>query len=141
MSAPCLALDATGRRVAVPLRLVAGPEAVATKVRMRLESLRGSWIEDTRIGLPWLAWQDAPATPAVVLEGAVRRQVREVGGVLSVERVHATRVGADLHLELVFTAATEEAGPVRIRVSTTEDPAVPGAWFLLLPRTRPLIGA
>lgn len=132
MSAPCLALDSSGRAPAVPLRLVAGPEAVAVKVRMRLDSIRGSWLEDERIGLPWTEWVEAPATPAVVIEGAVRAQCREVPGVRSVDRVTATKTGGDLRIDVTLTVDSDVAGPVRVHVQSDADDASPGAWWLLL---------
>lgn len=138
MSAPCLGLDATGRKPAIPLRLVSGPEAVATKVRIRLESIRGSWSEDERIGLPWLDWQDAPNTAPVVIEGAIRRQLREVPGVLSVDRVTVTKAGSALGIAVYLTVDSGDTGPVRIAVLSTDDEANPGAWFVLLSHANPL---
>lgn len=129
---PTLALDATGTAVAVPLRYVAGPEAVATKIRLRLDSIRGQWIEDERIGLPWLDWQEAPATPDVVIEGAVRRQIRDVPGVLSVDRVTVDRTGDVLGIAVEVSVSGAESGPVRALVVSGESPTLPGAWYVLL---------
>jgi hypothetical protein len=138
LSAPCLALDATGRQVAVPLRLVAGPEAVATKIRIRLDSIRGQWIEDLRIGLPVLEWQDNPAIAPVVIEGVVRQQVRQVDGVLSVERVTVSKVGDTLSIAVVCSVDSD-AGPVRVAIQSEDETPLPGPWFLFLSRANPLL--
>ena len=114
MSRPTLAMDGTGRALAVPLRYVQGPDAVAAKLRCRLDSIRGSWREDTRIGLPWVEWQESPATPPVVIEGAIRRQCREVEGVLSVDRVTARLVGGEL--QIAVTVSVDGGAPLTVEV-------------------------
>lgn len=132
MTTPCLALDSTGRQPAVPLRMVSGPAAVATRIRLRLDSIRGSWLEDIRIGLIDLDLLDLPATPPVVWEGRARAQLREVNGVLSVDSVVVTKSGSSMSIAASVTVDSGDTGPVRVTVFSDSDEPAPGAWYRLI---------
>ena len=136
---PVLALDSTGRQVAVPLRVVDGLEAVATRVRVRLETIRGSWQEDRRLGLPWLDWLQDPTTSTTLIEAEIRSQLRQILEVHEVREVTATQTGDRLDIAVEFTVLQDDAA-TRILLTATDDEPVPGAWFVLLtPHSGPVV--
>lgn len=135
---PCLALARISPpEVQIPLRLCTGAEAVATKIAIRLWTLRGQWPDDVLLGLPLLDWA-LPTYSDAIVEAAVRRQVAAVQGVLEILEVTATYSG------------TTRTIVVRVRLATDEEIVVgdlpvtggyiPGVWWILArPGHRPII--
>lgn len=134
---PCLALARISPpEVQIPLRLCTGPEAVATKIAIRLWTLRGQWPDDVLLGLPLLDWA-LPTYPDAVVEAAVRRQVAAVPGVVEIIEVTASYSG------------TTRTIVVRVRLDSDEEIVVgdlpisagyiPGVWWVLArPGYRPI---
>jgi len=131
MSRPCLALDPTGTRIAVPLRYVSGAEAVLTKVRIALQSVRGFWPDNTQFGLPLLEWLANPATPLIEIEGTVRLILSRIEGVLEVVAVEAAKTGGNVAItvRIIVDNGADEA--LVALVGDIDDPNSPGAWWAL----------
>lgn len=135
---PCLALARISPpEVQIPLRLCTGPEAVATKIAIRLWTLRGQWPDDVLLGLPLLDWA-LPTYADAIIEAAVRRQVAAVEGVLEILEVTATYSG------------TTRSIVVRVRLDSEDEITVgdlpltagyiPGVWWILArPGYRPIL--
>ena len=127
----CLALDQTGRAVAVPLRLAGGAEAVVTMIRLALDSIRGDWRADRDKGLPWVLWWQSPGLPRVLIEGEVRRQILVIEDVIEVREVIATRTNG--HLGIIIDVAIREDESITLaRVMAGTVDIVPGAWYSLV---------
>ena len=135
---PCLALARISPpEVQIPLRLCSGPEAVATKIAIRLWTLRGDWPDDVLLGLPLLDWA-LPTYADAIIEAAVRRQVAAVEGVAEILEVSATYSG------------TTRAILVRVRLDADDEEIVVGDlplaggyapavwWILARPGHRPI---
>jgi|GEM_PF-6279682 len=132
MIRPCLALTPTSPpTLAMPLRLATGAEAVLTRVAVRLWTIRGTWPDDTLLGLPHLAWS-GPTVPAVEVEAGVRRQIAAVDGVLEVSSVTASWVGAERALTVELIVEGDDGEAVAAVVSDTPEGYAPAAWYLLI---------
>jgi len=131
MSRPCLALDPTGTQIAVPLRYVSGAEAVLTKVRIALQSVRGFWPDDTQFGLPLTRWLANPATPLIEIEGTVRLILSRIDGVLEVVAVEPAKTGGNIAITVRLVVADGDDGELVALVGDIEDPNSPGAWWAL----------
>lgn len=131
----CLALDATGTQVAVPLRYVGGAEAVLTMARVILSSLIGDWPEDRGMGLDWLGEVLDPSTPLVQIEGRVRRQLLDIPGLAEVREVIATKAGGAVAISVVL--AIVEKGIITIaRLGGDSGTHGPGAWYSIVSVSR-----
>lgn len=136
----CLALEPDNPpRLATPRRYVGGAEAVATQVVIRLVTLRGSWTEDSLLGLAWLDW--LVVSPLSTIRTLAERQVYAVPGVTSAV-VTPARTGSRLTLsarcqiEVGDEVAQVEVGPLGIYGEY-----VPGAWYRLITlRHRHILG-
>jgi hypothetical protein len=131
MSARVLALDSTGTELAIPLRIATGAEAVATQIRIALQTIRGTWLDDDRLGLPWprlLAGRPQP----VEVEALVREQLRRLPSVVAVRAVEVQRVGEDWSISVDVLAADPSAssGESLISVLGPGAPSV-GAWYVI----------
>ena len=61
-----------------------GPEKIAQRLQIRLNTWRGEWFADTRRGLPWLTWKQDAVPDTDAIEAQLRAQIRQTPGVLGV---------------------------------------------------------
>jgi len=132
MSLGVLDLTDDGREVAWPPRIVTGARAVGVRAWTVIQTVRGTWPPDQRLGLPWLDW--STPVPLVVVEGEVRTALARVRGVLEVVSVTARRIGTTLAIGAVLRVA-DVGGTAIVRVGDDPDEPAPGAWYLLVTRT------
>jgi len=80
---PCYLVDNTGS-VVVPLQRVSGLDAVLSRIRLRLATVRGTWRTNRALGLDvsFIADNRRVSVAEVLLDA--RSQVEQVPGVLSV---------------------------------------------------------
>lgn len=137
MIRPCLAIQiADGApSVAVPLRLATGSEAIAARIAIRLWTIRGSWPDDTLLGLPHIRWS-GPSVPAVEVEAETRRQVGAVDGVVDVLAVTAQWIGTSRSLSVRALVSTEPGVTLELVVGGDADGYQPGAWYYVV---RPIV--
>lgn len=133
MSRAVYALDAEGKAMAVPPRIVTGPEAVLTQIRCALITAEDTWLLDRSLGLWRWSWHEAVGPSALQVEAAVRRQLRKIPGVISVDSVTSARLGSALHVSIRCTVEAEDGRRVRAEVAPqAEGESSPGAWYRLL---------
>lgn len=77
-----LALDETGD-LAIPVRLVAGSDAVAQRIGIRLRRWAGEWFLDLREGIPYLQSVLRKGADLPLVEALFRRCILETPGVAS----------------------------------------------------------
>lgn len=132
MIRPCLALaPGSPPRVAFPLRLASGPEAIVTRIAIRLWTIRGTWPTDTRVGMDWLRLA-GPSVSAVEVEALARRQVAAVGGVVQVLDVTVQWQGEQRALAvrvLLPGGVVAVVGDLAVADVARYDP---GAWYILI---------
>lgn len=127
----CLALNESGRGPAIPTRLIGGADATIAICRMRLESIRGDWFEDRGLGLPWPTWWGDPTTPDVIIEGAIRRQLTGIDGLVEVREVVISRAGETMAIQVEVAVREDDALTV-YRIGDDVDEAAPWAWYTLV---------
>jgi hypothetical protein len=132
MSAPVLARTSTGS-VRFPRRRVSGFEAVADVMFSRLRTLRGTALEETERGIPWIAWAERPAIPMVEIEAAVRAQLEVIPGVV-VRSVTAQRVNRRVVCSVEADVRTSDG--IAVLTVTVADPYLTAGappWFAVAP--------
>jgi hypothetical protein len=140
MSRGCLALDATGTRIAIPLRVARGADAVLVRCQIAILTIRGTWPENQRLGLSQPEWALADA---VEVEGITRVQLERVVGVVAVDRVEATHTAAGWSVVAeVRVQGDEEIQRARLGMGDASRSS-PAAWYMLLPLLEhaPILGA
>lgn len=129
---PVEALDASGTQVAVPGYMVTGALAVLTLIQIRLQTLRGTWVDDVSLGMPWMDVA-AGRLSSVAVEGAVRQQIGRVPGVVAIDAVRVS-LTPSATLEVVVRVLDDDGSIVAARVGDVDDGSARrvGAWYLLL---------
>lgn len=84
------ALDSSGDLATGFERLTDPLEAVAQRVRLRLEGHRGSWPFDLTAGLPYFAWQGQKPPRVQEIGALIRREILATPGVLRVDNWRAS---------------------------------------------------
>ncbi len=88
-----ISITASGDR-AVPASIRTNAEAVAIRLRNRLELQQGTWITDAGRGLPWSRWFEGRRPTKAAVAALARRQAQGVLGVLSVQDVRVSFDGS-----------------------------------------------
>ena len=63
---------------------IRGPDQIAQRLQIRLNTWRGEWFADTRRGLPWMEWKQSKPPDTDAIEAQLRAQIRRTPGVLRV---------------------------------------------------------
>ena len=115
-----------------------GAEAVATRLRVGLLTIEGTWPDDASWGLPIPRWARNPATPDTEIEALVRLLARQVDGVRQVVSVDVARQVEGLRLSCAVRVDPTISAADLLRVGACDDPRAVGAWYTLLvaPRNR-----
>lgn len=130
MIKPCLALNEDFSRLATPLRLCYGANAIMTRVMICLQTQRGEWLDDDFFGIPWL--KIGPATSDVEIEGLIKTQVLGLEGVLEVRDFSISRADIGMTIDMVITIK-DENGPTLVKIGLlAEAGQYPKAWYDLL---------
>lgn len=133
MTAPVLARTTSGA-VRFPLAQIGGVDAVASRIWHRLRTRRGTAIEDTDRGLPWLAWRERAAIPVVEITDAVREQVVLEPGVVAVRSVTPSRVGGQITISVqVDVRAEDSIASVAIGVLDPYQTQGAPVWYAIAP--------
>jgi hypothetical protein len=115
------------------MRRVSGFEAVADVMFSRLRTLRGTALEETERGIPWIAWAERPAIPMVEIEAAVRAQLEVIPGVV-VRSVTAQRVSRRVVCSVEADVRTSDG--IAVLTVTVADPYLTAGappWFAVSP--------
>lgn len=130
MTAPCLALDDTFKRLKIPLKMVYGYVATIHKLLIRMQTVRGTWSDDVLFGLPWLDW--TTNTPDIEIEGVVRSQAILTQDILSVVSVSVLKTSDVVSITLVVQVASD-TGPMLIKLGGIASySAYQTPWYELL---------
>lgn len=121
-----LAVDMLGR-IAAPLRVVSGRDAVVSRLIVRLRTIRGEWPSDTSRGLPWL---DPPSSDPAVWAALIQAQVEAVTGIAAVLSVDVRVTGGALSA-VVRARLADDVGGGTIALSSGlyADTGAP-PWYL-----------
>lgn len=118
----------------MPGRLATGSESIITQVAIRLWTIRGTWPDDTLLGLPHMAWT-LPNVPRAEVEAVVRRQVAAVQGVVSIEGVDLTWPGERRSITVRCTVETGDSGTTeQVVIGGAAADYIPGAWYYVARR-------
>ena len=117
----------------IPTRLIEGTELVVQRIRVRLNTFLGEWLLDSRVGIPYIQWKDAPTQlTSTAIESTIVAQISSIPGVDRVENISAVLDSAtetwsvtglvcigetDDEVELEI-ALTPVQGAARVRSST-----------------------
>jgi hypothetical protein len=85
-----LALDPVTHDLAVPVRVIRGPLAVAQRVKCRLLFFLGEWVLDQRLGVPYFRDVLVKNPDPILISAIFRQVVRETPGVSRVTKLLAT---------------------------------------------------
>lgn len=61
-----------------------GPEQIAQRLQIKLNTWRGEWFADTRRGLDWMEWEQDAAPDVPIIEAQIRDKIRSTPGVTGV---------------------------------------------------------
>ena len=92
MTIRTMALNFSGASPDIPHRSVTGVQMILTKVKIALETMRGTWLTDDLFGLPYDVWAENPSTPTVEIDSEVRLLISSVPGVISIDELSVSRV-------------------------------------------------
>lgn len=134
--APTLALDPTGRKIAVPHRYVSGAEAVAVKVRQALETVQGTYPSDMLYGIPLRKWLAQPGLSQVEIEGDVRQAIERASPAAEVQSVEAPLVGDVRTIKATFTVRCPEGDLATVTVGDDVNFYGPETWMVLIRPSR-----
>jgi hypothetical protein len=130
MSLPCLALDETGKKLAIPLRLATGINATVHKILIRIQTILGEWPEDISFGLNWPKF--GPGTQAVEIEGLVRIQLLAVQDVSEVVSVNVEKLGSNMTIN-ALVRIQDGTGNVLVEIGSMSTAGnYPETWYNLL---------
>lgn len=127
MIKPCLALNEDYSRLAMPLRLCYGADAVMTRVMICLQTQRGEWLDDDFFGIPWL--QINAGTKDVEIEGWIKTQLLLLEGVIEIREFHISRIEDNMTINMVLSIQ-DEAGPTLVKVGLLQEAGqYPKPWY------------
>lgn len=126
-----IGLDSSGD-LPVHFGLITGIDLIAQRISVALRLHRGEWLQDVRVGLPWLEWVQIKPPPLSAISAALRSTVLGVPGVLEVTRYTATHDVETESVAIEMDVRTDE-GEMTVRVS---DPSGRSGnqfpqWFIL----------
>jgi hypothetical protein len=126
----CVALNANNEPSLPPVLLYGG-DAVAQRLKMRLQSAPGSWFLDPDAGLPLGDWMTgARNVPLPVAELALRRQLESDPAVVRVDSVTSARGTRDLALTALLTWREDgQQGTLRLTFDPYSGEAAV-AWYI-----------
>lgn len=78
-------IDLVDGDLPVVTQYITGPEAIAQRIQIRLNTWRGEWFADQRIGQPWLEWKQDPSPDTQIIATQIVNQITRVPGVLRVD--------------------------------------------------------
>jgi hypothetical protein len=94
-------------------RYVDGLEEVIQRVQIRFRTFAGEWVLDSRVGIPYIAWNGIKGVPFDVISDRLRLELETTPGIIAVTRFEASKDGDVVEVEARIIAADEE-GPVSI---------------------------
>lgn len=126
----CVALNANNEPSLPPVMLYAG-DAVAQRLKMRLQSAPGSWFLDPDAGLPLGDWMTGTRNvPLPVAELALRRQLESDPAVVRVDSVTSARGSRSLALTATLTWREDgQQGALRLTFDPYSGEAAV-AWYI-----------
>ena len=89
-------------------RHIRGPEAIAQRIQIRLNTWRGEWFADQRRGQPWLEWKQDKALDLQIVSTQIRDQIRRVPGVVGVPEFEIERTDRGVSVEGVIQIEDED---------------------------------
>lgn len=114
-----LALD-DDLNLAIPMRLIDGPELILQRIRVRLATHAGEWLLDTNAGLPYSDWQGATPAPTREMEARILETILRVPGVTRLENF-AIELNEDTGsfsiTGTIIYATADPASPILVTVS------------------------
>ena len=78
----------------IPIRTayITGPDLVRQRIRIRLNTWRGEWFLDQRLGLPFLEWKQQKPPDVDVIRALIQREIRTTPGVVGVANLEVSLV-------------------------------------------------
>lgn len=108
-----VALDPVTGDVAVPIRILKGPLAVAQRVRCRFLFFLGEWFLDTRLGVPWYQRILIKGADLTSIEAIFRNVLRMTPGVASVKSMSSSLDTQLRKLRVDYEAILEDGSILR----------------------------
>lgn len=79
-----------------------GPEQIAQRLSIKLNTWRGEWFADQRVGQPWLDWKQDKNLDLTIVAAQVRAQILQTPGVTGVVSLDVSRSGGSVSAEGVI---------------------------------------
>lgn len=134
------AVESEGGVVSVPwpLQWSRGARAAVERVGLRLSTLRGTWLDDSFLGVPWTDPHAGEASRRALV-ALIGRQAGACPGVLEVVAVEVRRAGTAWHISVVLRVQDLDGAVVEATLSAdaTDGYAI-GAWSVVLVPLNPL---
>lgn len=100
--------DPASDDIAIPVRLVRGPDAVVQRVRQRFQFFLGEWFLDRRLGIPYYEQVLVKRPDTGLIASLFRRVLVETPGVSRVATMSAEVEPRERNLKLTFKAFLED---------------------------------
>jgi len=92
----------------IPIRTayITGPDLVRQRIKIRLNTWRGEWFLDQRLGLPFLEWKQQKPPDVNVIRALIQREIRTTPGVVGVANLEVSLVQG--RIEITGRIAVED---------------------------------
>ena len=104
----------------IPIRTayITGPDLVRQRIRIRLNTWRGEWFLDQRLGLPFLEWKQQKPPDVDVIRALIQREIRTTPGVVGVANLEVSLVQGRIEItgritveDVTLDLSAEISGP------------------------------
>jgi len=104
----------------IPIRTayITGPDLVRQRIKIRLNTWRGEWFLDQRLGLPFLEWKQQKPPDVNVIRALIQREIRTTPGVVGVANLEVSLVQGRIEItgritveDVTLDLSAEISGP------------------------------